>query len=274
MPDWLQVIINSTAFGYGVQPEEAFPKANEYVNKALKIDNTCPAVYNVLGVINTFYYWNCKEAEHNFKHSLKINPNRSLSHLYYSFLLTVTRHFEEAIFEIKRAQELDPLSAYINTYTARTLYYAGQPERALEEFRMTLTLNPNYHLAHSHLGIVYFGKSMLKEAVAEWEKAVDLSGGNSFATAYLIVGYYQNGKRDSADRLFKSLKKRSETEYVPATSFYMIHRFRGEEDQALEWLKRACKERDTFLPWLRVDSLFMPEGSKYMKLLIEAGLDY
>jgi hypothetical protein len=60
---------------------------------------------------------------------------------------------------------------------------------------------------------------------------------------------------------------------VPATSFYRIHIVRGEEDLALECLKRACTEHDTFLPWLRGTPI-IPEGSKYMKLLKEMGLDY
>jgi TolB-like protein/Tfp pilus assembly protein PilF len=267
------VLINSTAFG-NVPPDKAYPIANKYVNKALKIDSTSTAAYNVLGVINTFYYWNWKEAEQNFKYSLEINPNRSLNHLYYSFLLTVTGRHEEAISEVKRAQELDPLSAYINTYTGRTFDYAGHFDRALEEYQMTLALNPNYFLAHFHLGQAYFAKSMLKEAHDEFEKAVELSSGNSFTTAFLIIACYQIGKKDQADKLFYNLKKRSETEYVPAISFYLIHRFREEESLALEWLKKSCKEHDIYLLWFRVNPYYIPKGSKYIALLKEMGLDY
>ena len=93
-------------------------------------------------------------------------------------------------------------------------------------------------------------------------------------TAVLVCIYYGNGEKDKADKLFDSLKKRSETEYVPATSFYIIHLTRREEDLAFEWLKRACNEHDTFLPYFRVDPTLVPEGSKYMALLKERGLDY
>jgi hypothetical protein len=65
---------------------------------------------------------------------------------------------------------------------------------------------------------------------------------------------------------------RLETEYVPATSFYLIHRVRGEEDLAFKWLKRACNEHDTFLPRFRTNPLLIPEGSKYVALLKEMGL--
>jgi hypothetical protein len=61
---------------------------------------------------------------------------------------------------------------------------------------------------------------------------------------------------------------------VPATAFYLIHRARGEEEMALKWLKKACIEHDTFLPYFRADPILIPEGSKYMALVKEAGLDY
>jgi hypothetical protein len=92
--------------------------------------------------------------------------------------------------------------------------------------------------------------------------------------ACLASRYYQIGEKDKADKLFESVKKRSETEYVPATAFHRIHRVRGEEDLALEWLKRACNEHDTFLPYFRVNPAFIPEGSKYMSLVKEMGLIY
>ena len=185
----------------------------------------------------------------------------------------VTGRHEEAISEAKRAQELDPLSCYINTRTGDAFEYAGQHNRAIEEYRMTLKINPNYFFTHFQLGwVYYYAKGMVKESVAEYKKAVDLSDGNPFAIASLVCRYYQIGEKDKADKLFESVKKRSETEYVPATSFYLIHRVRGEEELALEWLKRACTEHDTFLPWLRVNPIFIPEGSRYMALLKEMGL--
>jgi adenylate cyclase len=261
----------STTFG-NVPPDTAYPKAKEFVIKALKIDSSLAEAYSILGNINTFYQWNWQEAEMNFKHALQINPNSALTHIYYSFLLTCTGRHEEAIAEAIRAQELDPLSSYINTEVALAYSYNGKPDRAIEEYHMTLTINPNYFYAHLMLGNAYFSKGIIGEAVAEVEKAVDLSAGNPFATAALICCYYLTDKKDQSDELYESLKKRSESEYVPATSFFLIHSFRGEEALALEALRRACINHDTFLPWLRVNPLFIPEDSAYMTLLREAGL--
>jgi tetratricopeptide (TPR) repeat protein len=262
----------SSSFWGNVRPHEALPKVNEYINKALKIDGTLAEAYWMLGNINAFYYWNLEEAERNYKHALQIVPNSSMIHSDFSFFLTMTGRHEEAISEAKRAQELDPLSGYINTYTGVAFDFAGQHDKAMEEYRMTLAINPNYFFAHFNLGLGYFANGMIKEAVAELETAVDLSEGTPFVTAWLVCLYYQIGDKDKAETLFDGLKRRSVTEYLPATSFFLIHRFRGEEDQALEWLKKACIEHDTFLLTLRIILTLFPEGSKYMVLLKEVGL--
>ena len=263
----------SSTFWGNVPPAEGIPKANEYINKALKIDSTLAEAYWQLGNINQFYNWNWKEAERNYKHAIKLNPNSSLIRIDYSNLLSITGRHEEAISEAKRAQELDPLSAFINTRTGVAFAYNGQHDRSIEEYQMSLTMNPGYFYAHFELANAYLAKEMSTEAIAEYEKAVDLSGGNPFVTAILICNYYGTGKTDQAEKLFESLKKRSKTEYISPISFFLIHRFHGEEDLATVWLKRALSEHDTFLPMLKNSSIIFPEGSGYLTLLRESGLD-
>jgi adenylate cyclase len=142
-----EVIWLSTFFG-NVPPNDAYPKLEHYLNKALGISNTLAEAHYVTGLINTYYYWNWKKAELSFKQALQINPNSAYSHIYYSFLLTCTGRHKEAIREAKRAQELDPLSSYINSYVGSAYYYGSQFDRAIEECQMVISINPNYYIAH------------------------------------------------------------------------------------------------------------------------------
>jgi TolB-like protein/Tfp pilus assembly protein PilF len=260
-----------------ISPGKAYPQINEYVKKALKIDNNLAEAYSLLGTINTFYYWDWKEAEQNYIRALQINPNSPIIHTNYSVLLSFTGRHKEAIHEAKRAQELDPLSSYINARAGMAFQMAGLYDKAIEELQMALTLNPHFFFTHLNLGAAYFAKSMYREAVDEYKMAFDLSNGTQMAVVALGLGYYQIGEKVQAEKLFDSLEKRSETEYIFSTIFYLIYRLRGAEDIAFEWLKRACDEHDTFLTFLKAllhfHPLFLfPEGSRYMVLLKEAGL--
>jgi len=269
------VYVTSSYWG-NVAPNEAYPKATEYVTKALGIDNTLAEAHSYLGFINFNYYWNWKKAELHFKQALQMNPNESLIHIYYSFLLTCTGRHEEAISEAKRAQELDPLSSYINTLVGVAFKWASQCDRTIEECRMVTSINPNYYYASYLIGTAYWDKSMIKEAITELEKAVDLSDGVLHVVSCLTACYYLIGKKDQADKLFYSLKKKLKTEYVPAMCFYLIHKVRGEEDLAFEWLERACNEHDSFLPWYRInpnDICRIPDEPRYKALLKKFGLE-
>jgi tetratricopeptide (TPR) repeat protein len=190
------VIVASTYWG-NVPPNEGFVKAKEYIKKALQTDSSLAETYTLLGNINTWYDWNWKEAEKNFQHGLQINPNLSTGHLYYSLFLTFTGRQEEAIYEAKQAQQLDPLSIYINTYTGLIYDYAGRIDKAIEELLMTLSINPNFFITHYHLGRAYAAKGMIKESITEYERAVDLSDDRaSLVIAALACSYYRiGGKR-------------------------------------------------------------------------------
>jgi tetratricopeptide (TPR) repeat protein len=226
----------------------------------------------VLATINTFYHWDWSEAEKYFRYALRINPNSSMIHTNYSVMLVFARRYEEAISESMRAQELDPLSAYINTRVGMAFFYSGNYEKAIAEYQAALTINAGYFFTHLNLGNTYLAKNMLREAAIEYRKAVDLSNGTPVAVACLLVASYQTGEDEKANKIFDEFKARSESEYIPASFFFMIYRMLGNEYQAIEWLKKAFAERDTFLLWIKDLPRWFPENSHYSALLKIAGL--
>ncbi len=267
-----------------VPPNKAYPRAKEYTKKALELDNNLAEAHAALGFINMNYYWNWKKAEQNFIQALQLNPNAALIHIYYSMLLTATKACEKAISEAKQAQELDPLSFYINANVGMMLFYCSHFEEAAEIAQMTITMNPNFYYSHHLLGLALLCQQKsgnreaiveIEKAVVEIEKAVDLSGGNPMEMAILATIYYRLDKKDETEKIYNSLKKRSEEEYVPPICFYMIHINRGEQDLAFEWLERACNEHDSFLPWLRISPTKsrIPDEPRYKALLRKVGLE-
>jgi len=277
----------STYWG-SMPPNDAYPKIEEFANKALGIDNTLGEAHAIIGLCNTYYYWNWTKAELSFKQGLQLNPNSAYIHIFYSFFLTCTGRHKEAISETKRAQELDPLSEYINAYITNACVQDGQSYRAIEENQIGMSINPEYYLSHLHLAFAYSdiavnklargeeaGEEFMK-AVAAYEKAAELSNGNPFILSMLAVAFYIIGEKDQAEKLFDSLKERLNSEYVPAICFYLIYNIIDEEDLALEWMERACIEHDSFLPWFRypsADAVRIPDNPRYNALMKKYGLE-
>ena len=238
---------------YGnLPPNNAYPQARMSAEKALEIDETLAEAHASLGVVNTFYDWDRVRAEREFKRALELNSNSSLIHLYYSYLLSISKRHEEAIGEVRRAQELDPLSSSANGGVGLILVCAGRYNEAIEDLRSTLPIDPNYFWLHMMLGAAYLGNQMDEDSIAAGEKALELSGGDPVVVFFLWCSYYLSGRKTDAETLFDTLKKRPSQEYVPPMCFVYIHVIRGEQEDAIEWVKSALEEHDSFLYWFRI----------------------
>ena len=228
-------------------PNEAYPQARMSVRKALAIDDTLAEAHAALGVVNTFYDWDWVGAEREFKRALELNSNSSLIHSYYAYFLSISKRHEEAIGEARRGQELDPLSSSANGVVGLILSAAGRYSEAIEDLRSTLLIAPNHFWLHMTLGNAYLGNQMDEDAIAAGEKALELSGGNPVALFSLWCSYYLSGRKTEAAELFDTFKRKLSGEYVPPMCCVYIHIIRGEAEDAIEWVKRALEEHDSFL---------------------------
>ena len=93
---------------------------------------------------------------------------------------------------------------------------------------------------------------MLNEAIAEMEKAVELSGGAPWPSLILTTTYFDAKQIDKGEKLLRSLEQRIKKEYLPAIGFSYIYFAKNDLDKAYSWLERACKEKDSFLPWCAI----------------------
>jgi len=115
---------------------------------------------------------------------------------------------------------------------------------------------------------------MFAEAIAEIQKAIDLSGGSPLSLAALGHTYAVWGKRAEAERVLNELKESSKQGYISAYSIAAIHAGLGEKDQAFIWLEKAYEERSGWLIWLRAEPISDPLRSdpRFQDLLRRVGL--
>jgi serine/threonine protein kinase/tetratricopeptide (TPR) repeat protein len=248
----LAEVFYAISYWANVPPHEAYPKAKEYATKAIAIDDDVGEAHAALGLVYTFYDWNWEEAERKMTKALELNPSSAIVHLSYSWFLSLTERHEEAIFEVKRAQELDPLSPLIISSIGLACIYGSQFDKAIDELREGMSLAPDFYLIHYYSGLAYRAKSMLNEAIAEMEKAVELSGGAPWPALILTTAYFDAKQTDKGEKLHRSLEQRAEKEYLPPIGFSYIYFAQNDMEKAYYWLERACKEKDSFLPWCAI----------------------
>jgi TolB-like protein/DNA-binding winged helix-turn-helix (wHTH) protein/Flp pilus assembly protein TadD len=224
-------------------PKEAFPKAKAAAVKALELDSTLGEAHNSLAFVLDGFDWDLDAGGKEFRRAIELNPGYATAHHWYAWHLSLLDRFDEAIAEMRKAENLDPLSLIINADLAELLGLAHAYDESIRQSRKTIEMDPNFALAHNQLAQAYLQKHMYDEAVAELKKAVQLSGNSPTCIANLARAYVASGKRSEAVKLLGDLKKRSSTGYSNASEIAMIYASLGDTDQAMKWLEKGYEER-------------------------------
>ena len=159
-------------------PKEALPKAKAAAIKALELDSALGEAHNSLAFCLDGFDWDFDAAGREFRRAIELNPGYATAHHWYSWHLALVGNDVEAIVEMKKAENLDPLSLIINADLAELLVLAHSYDESIRQSRKTIEMDPDFALAHNQLGQAYLQERMLDDAVAELEKASQLSGGS------------------------------------------------------------------------------------------------
>jgi TolB-like protein/Tfp pilus assembly protein PilF len=251
-------------------PKEAYPKAKAAAMKALELDDTLAEAHLALADSVD----GLEEQEKHFKRAIELNPGFATAHHWYARYLSRMGRLDEALREIQRAQELDPLSLIINDNVGEVYGWARQYDKAIEQLRNTLGMDPNFARTHLDLGEAYEYKGMFNEAIAEFQKARELGGENwPELRAPLQRAYEASGYRGYYQEQLRLLEERSKQRFVAPVSMAMIYARLGDKDRAFMWLEKANRDQ-TGLFFIKVEPVYDPMRSdpRFRDLLRRAGL--
>ncbi len=245
--------------GY-LPPSEAWPKAKAAAMQALDIDDALAEAHTSLGLVREHFEWDWAGAEQEFKRAIELNPNSATAHHWYGAYLANMGRSEEGLRETKKAQELDPLSLIINTSLGWQLYVARHNDQAAEQLRKVLDIDAKFSPARRMLEEVYAQMGKQKEAVAEREKILSLSGSPELA-ASIEEDFSKAGYKGVLQSWLDGLTEISKHGYVSSYSIAQAYMRIGEKEKAFGWLEKAYEERDSGLVSLAVEPMFDPVRS-------------
>jgi serine/threonine protein kinase/tetratricopeptide (TPR) repeat protein len=255
-------------------PRETFPEARKYVTKALAIDDTLPDAHTVLGMIYMLNDWDWPAAERELKQAVLPDPGSATALSRYGFYLAAMGRPSEALVYEQRNLDLDPLGARTRNEFAMCLIWLRRYDDAIVASLRTLELDPNFPLAYAELGTAYVEKGMVEEAIAELNKALNRGHTHPRVRGMLGYAYAAVGRRAEAKKVLEDLKGHSQGRFGFAFPIARIHAALGEKDQAFQWLRKACEERDSAVTWLKVDPTMdsLRSDPQFAQVLKEMGL--
>jgi eukaryotic-like serine/threonine-protein kinase len=261
---------------YGTaSPREVMPKGKEAALRALELDPTLAEGHTSLGAISSIYEHAWTKAESQFELAIQSNPNYVTAHSWYSlFTLIPLRRLDEALAHVKIAQELDPLTPFVNTIVGMCHYFRRDYDAATEELHHVINLDPSFPTAHLFLGRSLWDSNQKVQAIESFRKATELYPRNALCAAHLAYATSRCGATDDAIRLLANLKTQSAASYVPPTSLAILELGLGNFGAALELFEEAHDQRDLYTIWMSVDPLYdeVRSDPKFHSLLKKLGV--
>jgi TolB-like protein/Tfp pilus assembly protein PilF len=259
-------------FYTGADRRAVVPKAKDAALKALGLDPNLAEAHLALGKILFFGEIDLAGAMREYQRAIELKPNDATAHHWFgNDALAALGRFEEAIAEGKRAVELDPLSPIINADLGATFFYARRYDESATQLRKTLEIDPTFFYAHYNLGIALQAKGDLSGAIAEYEKAKQLSSGDLFMSALLAAAKAHAGDKGAALQMLSDLDKISQHREVLSYWRALLYLSLNNKEEALRWLEQGFEERDgSNIGWIKVDPLLEPlHGDPRFEALVQ-----
>jgi TolB-like protein len=185
---------------YGVlSPQHAFAKARTAATQALALDDSLGEAHTSLAFALDLYRWDWEAADREYKLAIKLHPGYATAHLWYAWHLMVIGRSSEGIFELRKAESLDPLSLIISADMADALCIAHLYDESVQQSRKTLEMDPSFAVAHYQLGQALVQKHMYDGAIAEFRRAIELSGHSGAFASNLAYVYVLSGRTERSN---------------------------------------------------------------------------
>ena len=266
---------NVMQFYAGFSPTIAFPLAREAAQKALQLDDSLAEAHAALARVAAYYDWEWANADREFKRAIDLQPNDPDVYHSYSRYLAATGRVDEALENVRHAQQLDPAPLIFKANEAITLYFARQYGLAIEQLQKVAELDPNFYVAYWGLGLCLEQRGDASGAIVQFEKALALKQeSNPNVLASLGHAYALADRRSDALRVLERLAALATTRYVPSYYAATVQIGLGEPGKAIALLEKSYAERSTLLGYLKMDPRFDPlrRESAFQALLSRIGL--
>jgi TolB-like protein/Tfp pilus assembly protein PilF len=261
---------------YAAPQQEFMPKAKAAALKALALDESMAEAHASLALVAENYDYDWQTAEKEFRRAIQLNPDYATAHQWYAEYLAWQGRFDEALAEIERARQLDPMSLIIATDRGTILFYAREYDRAIDQFRAVLDMNPGFGNARAFLASVYVQQGKFAEALKENE-LMENGEDPPWYWAFTAYIYNHSGNVAQSQHALARFEALSPTLRSDATLARLIaYNGSTHKEKIISLLEQAYSEHSPALTSIKVDPKYdsLRVDPRFQKLLADVGLNY
>jgi tetratricopeptide (TPR) repeat protein len=217
-------------------------KAEEAALRTLGIDQHLAQAHFALGFVYEMKEeWDMEEGA--MRRVLLLDPNHAHAHDSLGDVYYHRDQLEEAIAEYQTALRLDPFHPRALIQLAATYEKAGQYHAAIAQLRRTAEMLPDFDWTWIYLGDLHHSRGNYEEALLAYQRALAIDPANidakvGLGLAYAAVGRFEEGEQ-IAEQLLDAKKKPQEENFDCLFLVAMLHRARGDHEEAIMSLGKA-----------------------------------
>jgi tetratricopeptide (TPR) repeat protein len=201
--------------------------------------------------------------------ALELNPKYATTYHWYSRTLRTLGRHQEALAQIKKGQEIDPLSLPIAENVVQNLFENGDLDGALAQCKRNLEIDPNHWSTYTRMAAVYFERGEKAEGFAAASRAKELVNRAPFVLGFWGYSLATVGKRDEALAVAKELEQMYAAKEMDGVRIASVYIGLGDKDKVFEWLEKDFQTHRPTLPEMRLELEFrsVRDDPRYKDLL-------
>jgi TolB-like protein/tetratricopeptide (TPR) repeat protein len=240
-----------------IPQDKAFEYTRIAAQKALELDGTIGEAHSALAsMAEGKRDW--ATAEKEYQQCIELSPNFATGHQWYGEFLGAMGRAEEGLAEMRKAEELDPLSPVVYLSQGGAYLQLRRHDEAIQQAKKSLEIDPHFARGFELLAIARMLSGAYSEAIQDAERAVVVSDSSVEYLAWLGAAYAMAGRKPEAENILNRVQQVSKQQFVSPTIYGVLYSALGEKDQAFLWLNRAFDSHDPALEYLKVDPTFDP----------------
>jgi eukaryotic-like serine/threonine-protein kinase len=246
-------------------PKQAMESSRAAALRAVERDGQLSEAHLSLALVKMAYDFDWPGAEAEFLRAIELKPGFAGAHFWFGRYLNFMGRYHEAMAELQRAHQLDPLSPFINIELGLPAFFMRRYDISLGNARRAVEMNPSFFFAHYVLGDQYLQNGDHASAIGEFQAALRLDD-SPVVLAGLGRAYAAAGEIARADSI---LQKLSTYPYPPSYDIALIYCSMGRKDKAIELLQQAYEEKNDQIIWLKRDPRVDPlrSDSRFIALI-------
>jgi tetratricopeptide (TPR) repeat protein len=230
------------AFAGVLKRDEAYQSAKNALDKSMELDDSVGEAHYALALLKSEFDWDWEAADREFNRAIALAPSYSCAHESRAIFLASHGRRDETLAELAKIDELD--YGLPSAMVESGAYYALRDyPNLIEASKRALLISPNSWGAHYNLGAGYEGTGRIQEAISEYQKALDISGGDSKVPVALAHAYSAAGRRAEAEKILRDLEHKLGTAGDQPYTMATIYAGLGEKDKAFDSLEKAYSEK-------------------------------